>query len=264
MDMKIYPDCTFINCEQRSPEWFTARKGLLTASQFGDWLTDFVPKMKMTIEEIKAELSQLGISFPPKGLKADYERLLPNPENYYQLSESYKSARLTSAAKCLAEFAGYPDPPPFETDDMRRGTEMEPIARNCFMELTGLAVEEVGFAKGNGWFGCSPDGIIPGSLSGLEIKCPRPSKLIQYCELGGLPDDYRAQVHGCMAVSGATSWHFFAFFPGFPSHHFLVERDEYTEQIKEGLTAYSEYFQGLADRMMNRQNAEPIHGEKDA
>lgn len=207
---KIYPDCTFINCEQRSPEWFDARKGLLTASQFGDWLT--------------------------------------------KSGKVAEKARLTAAAKCLAEFAGYPDPPPFETDDMRRGTEMEPIARNCFMELTGLAVEEVGFAKGNGWFGCSPDGIIPGSRSGLEIKCPRPSKLIQYVELGGLPDEYKAQVHGCMAVSGATSWHFFAFFPGFPSHHFIVERDEYTEQIKDGLTAYSEYFQGLADRMMRRSN----------
>ena len=33
-----YPECKLIQCEQRTPEWFDARRGILTASQFGDWL----------------------------------------------------------------------------------------------------------------------------------------------------------------------------------------------------------------------------------
>lgn len=33
-----FPDCEIIECEQRSPEWFEARRGLLTASEFGMWL----------------------------------------------------------------------------------------------------------------------------------------------------------------------------------------------------------------------------------
>ena len=37
--MSLFPDCTLIDCEQRSPEWFEHRRGVLTASQFGDWLT---------------------------------------------------------------------------------------------------------------------------------------------------------------------------------------------------------------------------------
>ena len=211
------PDCTIIECEQRSAEWFEARKGLLTASQFGDWLTK-------------------------SGKVAD-------------------KARLTAASKCLAEFAGYPDPPPYETEDMRRGTQMEPLAREYFSEMTGLAVKEVGFAKSkHGWFGCSPDGIICDTSAGLEIKCPRPSKLIEYIENGELPDLYKAQVHGSMAVTGATEWHFFAWYETFPAFHIVVKREDYTELMLAGLKEYSKYFESLAakiDSMATRgQNAE--------
>ena len=205
-----YPDCKLIDCEQRTIEWFAARKGLLTASQFGDWLT--------------------------------------------KTGKVAEKARLAAAAKCLAEYAGYPDPPPFETDDMRRGTAMEPMLRDEFMGRTGIAVEEIGFAKSvHGWFGCSPDGIIPGMRSGLEIKCPRASKLIQYLENGELPDEYKAQVHGSMAVLGATSWHFYAGHPGFPSFHIEVKRDTYTEDMLAGLMSYSNYFENLAARMNAKQ-----------
>jgi len=204
--MSMFPDCTLIDCEQRSDEWFEARKGLLTASQFGDWLTK-------------------------SGKVAD-------------------KARLTAASKCLAEFAGYPDPPIKETDDMRRGVEMEPLARDAFQLLTGLEVDQIGFAKSsNGWFGCSPDGLILSTGAGLEIKCPRASRLIQYIEIGGLPDEYKAQVHGSMAVTGAKSWHFFAWCESFPSFHVKVERDGYTEEMLEGLKSYSNYFERLAKKL---------------
>jgi putative phage-type endonuclease len=205
--MKVpYPDCKIHTCEQRSPEWFDARRGLLTASQFGDWLT--------------------------------------------KAGKVAEKARLTAASKCLAEMAGYPDPPPWENDDMKRGVQLEPTARDLFMEQTGIAVEEVGFCKSvHGWFGCSPDGLIPGATSGLEIKIPRASKLIQYHEIGELPDEYKHQVHGSMAVTGATSWHFFAWHPDFPAFHILVKRDSYTSEMLEGLKSYSRYFADLAERM---------------
>lgn len=206
-----YPDCTLIDCDQRTDEWFEARKGNLTASQFGDWLTK-------------------------SGKVAD-------------------KARLTAASKCLAEFAGYPDPPPFETEDMRRGTELEPEARDRFMVATGLMVDQIGFAKSkHGRFGCSPDGLILEHGHGLEIKCPRPSKLIQYIKTGELPDEYKAQVHGSMAVTGSSAWHFFAYFPGFPHFHVVVMRDAYTESILEGLKSYSAYFERLAHEMQKLQN----------
>jgi len=209
-----FPDCKLIDCEQRSPEWFEARKGYLTASQFGDWLT--------------------------------------------KSGKVAEKAQLTAASRCLADFFGVPDPSPHENDDMRRGTEMEPLAREEFSNMTGLAVDEIGFAKSiHGWFGCSPDGIMENG-EGLEIKCPRPSKLIQYHELGELPDEYKAQVHGSMAVTGAKAWHFFAWYPGFPAFHKIVKRDTYTESMLEGLKSYSNYYERLAAKIvaMNKPNLE--------
>jgi len=199
-----------IDCEQRSPEWFDARKGHLTASQFGDWLT--------------------------------------------KTGKVAEKARLTAAAKCLAELTGNPDPPPFENDDMRRGVELEPVARQLFMETTGLIADEIGFCKSiHGYYGCSPDGLILSTGEGLEIKCPRASKLIQYLENGELPEEYKAQVHGSMAVTGARAWHFFAFFPEYPYFHIRVQRDAYTEAMAEGLKSYSNYFSALVDKMNQLQ-----------
>lgn len=36
--MNYFPDCTIETMPQRSDEWFAARKGILTASNFGAWL----------------------------------------------------------------------------------------------------------------------------------------------------------------------------------------------------------------------------------
>jgi len=54
-----------------------------------------------------------------------------------------------------------------------------------------------------------------------------------------------------MAVTGARSWHFFAFHPAFPFFHIEVRRDTYTEEMVEGLKSYSNYFAALASQMQN-------------
>ena len=205
-----YPDCTLIDCDQHTPEWFDVRKGNLTASQFGDWLTK-------------------------TGKVSD-------------------KARLAAASKVLAEFAGYPDPPPFVNADMKRGIELEEDARQLFMSETGLVVDQIGFAKSkHGFFGCSPDGLILDSGEGLEIKVPRASKLIQYISNNELPYEYKLQVHGSMAVTGARKWHFFAWHPGLPYLHIEVKRDKFTEEVFVGLKSYSNFYKALAENMSNAQ-----------
>jgi hypothetical protein len=42
--MKAFPDCALYHMEQRTPEWFAVRRGLLTASEFGPWLFDHKTK----------------------------------------------------------------------------------------------------------------------------------------------------------------------------------------------------------------------------
>jgi putative phage-type endonuclease len=201
-----YPECKLIDCDQRSDEWFAARKGCLTASQFGAWLT-----------------------------KTD---------------KTSTKARATAAGAILAELAGYPDPRVFENDDIKRGIEQEPEAIQEFSRLTGLLVDPIGFARSkHGLFGCSPDGLILSTSEGLEVKCPRASKLIQYHQHGVLPDEYVHQVHGSMAVTGARAWHFFAYHRGLPSFHIRVERTALTNDMAEGLKSFSNYLQTVSADM---------------
>jgi putative phage-type endonuclease len=201
-----YPDCTLIDCDQRTDEWFAARKGCLTASNFGAWLT-----------------------------KSD---------------KTSAKARSTAIAQVLAEVAGFPDPPIYENADIKRGIEWEDEALQYFQKLTGLTVDPIGFAKSkHGHFGCSPDGLILSNGSGVEVKCPRASKLIEWFQAGILPDAHRDQVHGSMAVTGAKEWHFIGYHRGLPAFHILTLRDEYTESILDGLKAFSKTLETASEIM---------------
>jgi len=87
-------------------------------------------------------------------------------------------------------------------------------------------VQRVGFVTtDDGFFGCSPDGMI-GENTGLEAKCPQPEAHMRYLTAGELPEQYAMQVHGGMAVTGATSWYFTSHYPGLPWFVLKVERDE--------------------------------------
>ena len=124
-----------------------------------------------------------------------------------------------------------------------RGEELEPIARNKFREMTGLAVKEVGFiTRDDEIVGCSPDGLIVDEsgkwIAGLEMKCPAPKTHVQYVREGVLPDAYKAQVHGSMAVTGLDRWHFFSYCPRVQPFHLVVERDEYTERLSKALDQF--------------------------
>lgn len=124
-----------------------------------------------------------------------------------------------------------------------RGTLLEPEARAAFADMTGLTVAQVGFVLADdGICGCSPDGLIldPDGepMSGLEIKCPSPKVHVGWALDGGLPDDYKQQVHGSMAVTGLTEWHFFSYFPGMRPHHVHVGWDDYTEKLRDALALF--------------------------
>jgi predicted phage-related endonuclease len=134
-----------------------------------------------------------------------------------------------------------------------RGEELEPIAREDFSKRTGMTVKQVGFiTRDDGIVGCSPDGLIVDAdgnwLSGLEMKCPAPKTHVRYVREGELPDDYKAQVHGSMAVTGLDTWHFFSYCPRLQPFHLVVERDAYTERLSKALDTFLiEYQEVLAD-----------------
>ena len=200
--MKVYA-----HVAQGSEEWFAMRRGRPTASNFKNFIT---PKTGEYAAAAKGYIAELvGECFCPEWV----------------------------------EFAGNK-----HTD---RGTELEPEARAAFVEamsVEGLSiheVEQVGFVtddRRRHVAGCSPDGLIRGPngeyWAGLELKCPMPKTHIGYVMEGVLPDDYKAQVHGGMEITGLSTWFFMSYFPGLQPFILEVRRDAYTSKLSACLDRF--------------------------
>lgn len=189
----------FRDIEQGSDEWKRIRKARPTASRFSDIITAAKGELSKSATGYIREL--IGEAFCP-----DFEYWTGN-----QFTE--------------------------------RGKDLEPVAREAFASVINLKVEQVGFVLGaDGVCGCSPDALLlddDGNIvAGVEIKCPTPKTHIAYVLDGGLPDEYRQQVHGSLAVTGLGEWHFWSFFPGLAPHHHVVRRDEYTAKVESALKSF--------------------------
>jgi len=131
------------------------------------------------------------------------------------------------------------------------GNEHEADARRAFTDLTGLQVTQVGFVARDDEapVGCSPDGLIMNHAistwsAGLELKCPAVDTHVGYIMEGRLPNSYKLQVHGSMAVTGLDVWYFFSYFPGLNPFLLKVERDDFTEKVGREL---DKFIVGYAD-----------------
>ena len=182
--------------EQLSEEWFLARKGRATASQFSK-------------------------IFTPTG----------------RVSKSSVSYMRKLARECVCE-----DPMEFQGNKHTDwGNDNEADARELFEKTMGLEVHEVGFCSpDNGApYGFSPDGLIKDAdgeyYEGLEIKAPGVDKHVEYLLNGELPNEYKMQVHGSLAISGFNHWHFMSYFPNLTPLIIKIERDEFTDKLASAL-----------------------------
>lgn len=192
-----------LDLKQGSPEWFLARRGIPTASNFGKIITPKTGKLSAQAEDLAYELV------------ADLFRLGP------------------------------PEDKPV-TPAMLYGQETEAEARRWYELERGLDVRQVGLClTDDGRFGCSPDGLV-GEDGGLELKCPLLKTQVKYLCEGGLPDEYRAQVHGALIVTGRAWWDFCSYAPGLPAHLVRVEPDTFTDALRRVL----DEFRGIYDRVL--------------
>ncbi len=99
---------------------------------------------------------------------------------------------------------------------MKRGTNLEPMARNLYtrqtyliMEPSTMEHEELGFRK------ASIDGHAKIHKIDLEIKVP--NKLDHSVALNGeVPEKYIAQCQHILSITGSKELHYFSFCPNFP------------------------------------------------
>lgn len=199
--------------EQNSADWFLLRVGRVTASELDSIVT---PKF----EQRKGE----------------------TPYTYLckKLAEAYKGRPL-----------GDDD---FSTYDSEVGQILEDEARRLFcFEFKPKGerfIDTAGFVEGDdGRCGCSPDALI-GETSGVEIKCPKFKTHVKYLLNGTAPDEYLAQIHGSLFVTGRPSWYFMSYARGFPPFVLKVERDEaICAKIQEALTAFYARFDAALAQM---------------
>ena len=109
---------------------------------------------------------------------------------------------------------------------MAQGSILEGEAVPFYEFERNVTVRRIGFVTTDDMrIGCSPDGLIDPD-GGLECKCPRPDTHVSYLMGGELPAAYRAQVHGCMFVTGRAWWDFISYCRGFPPLIVRASRDE--------------------------------------
>lgn len=235
-------------CEQKSIAWHNARRGVFTASEFDAWCIDPCP-VSLTVDQIKALLTEKEIAFKGNAKRDDLLKLLPDADSYRSLTKGARTAIIKNINSAKEKDAWQVEQENREEIQVernipvQRGNALEPKAREFYQQHTGRKVYQLGFiTHDEGGFGCSPDGLIRQEDRpyariqwGLEIKCPMPDKHVEYLLDGTLPDDYRFQVHGSMAVTGVRRWDFLSYCPGEAPLLLTVEWSEFTEQMLTGL-----------------------------
>ena len=181
---------------QGSEAWFLSRLGIATGSMFN---------CVMTTKQMKRA-------------KSDYIYLL--------------------AAEAITQ---NPQEEMFTTKDIERGNELEACAvamyeldYDCIVTQAGLCKPEI-----ESMYGVSPDGLINGDewvKGGLEIKCPRLKKHLQYITENVLPDEYKHQVYGSLFVTGRDYWDFMSYNEDYKP--FYVRTTKEDEQYKKWAAAF--------------------------
>lgn len=136
----------------------------------------------------------------------------------------------------------------FVSEDMWRGIEHEPYARDIYSGHYAEAVE-VGFMRldGDGWsLGYSPDGLV-GEDGLIEIKCPRAKGHVNTILADEVPTYYMAQLQAALLVSGRKWCDYVSFHAGLP---LFVKRVTPDPAWHEAITAAVTKFETTAAEMV--------------
>ena len=157
-----------------------------------------------------------------------------------------KSYMVELAAEILSSEVNHLEPNKY----MQWGTETEPKAREYYEFVSDNTVKEVAFIK-HATLNCgvSPDGLIDDN-GGIEIKCPKTTTQIETFLSGKMPSSHKAQVQGCLWVSGREFWDFVSFDPRIDGESsYFIERiyrdEEYIKELEAAVIAFDEELQQM-------------------
>ncbi len=209
------------DCVQLSPEWFEARRGIPTASNFDRIITPKTMKLASAADEYIAELiAEVFHIGPLSDLQTPMSRAMLHGVDSEPAARAFYSLQ----------------------------TGMD-------VKQTGFIVTDDGRA------GSSPDGIVISKTDAgtevmegaLEIKCPQGKAHVGYLLNGGLPDAYRGQVHGHLLVTGLPFCDFLSYCDGLPPLLVRVTPDSFTAALREALDLFHGRFTAALEKIMGMQ-----------
>lgn len=232
-------NCTIYDFPQRSPEWFAARAGVFTASEFAPFYMEAT-----TATAKKARLKHI-LKKIADGMEQDQ----------WQIAEREREDRNMS----------YNQP-------VQRGIALENDAIMAYEIETGYTVQKVGFCVADyGGFGCSPDGLVeytggPTFSHGQETKVHWPDTHMAFMLDPAIFDEYhKFQVHGSMAVTGLREWHLWGWNPGLAPILRVVKWDAFTDRLLDSLRGMVDEKNRIHAELVAKwdewNNAESIHPE---
>jgi hypothetical protein len=217
-----------LDVEQGTPEWFEARAGIPTASEFSTVMSegraDGTMPNAMIDALVKEGATAAVLAAAVKAAKAKNS----NPA----------AMRAKYLDKLAGEIiTGEPDPDSYSNAHLERGKEMEAEAR-AWYALTYEPVQRVGFIR-SGRAGASPDSLV-GANGGLEIKTAMPTVHLPRLRSGKLPSEHKAQVQGNLWIAEREWWDFVSYWPKLPPLVIRVYRDEeYIAKLAAAVDAFN-------------------------
>lgn len=249
--------------EQGTDEWHALRRGIITASVIGQFITKGSPDaLAVECPKCQARTAEACISTArkvPTPIKTAHDERVSRAA---ELPPVYKPAMndtsRSMAVHLVAErITGYTEPV-FENADMQRGNFDEPIARDKYSEHHA-PVMEVGFMVRDDFgfrLGYSPDGLV-GDDGLIEIKSRRQKKHLATILADEVPIENMAQIQCGLLVSGRDWCDYVSFSGGMPLwtkrvtpdqkwHTAIIEAvTEFEMSANEMMTKYAESTAGL-------------------
>jgi hypothetical protein len=222
-----------LELEQRTPEWFAARCGIVTASAIGSLITaNPADALSIACPSCSAVVGESCISAArkvPTPIKTPHtERTAAAaklPPVYAPADNDTSRGLINSLA---AERVTNNVEETWTSRDMERGIFAEPYARDLYSKHHAPAVE-CGFMIrdfGDYCIGYSPDGLV-GDDGLIEIKAPRQKGHLATVISGEIPHGYMAQCQTGLLVSGRKWCDFLPYVGGMPLWHMRVLPDEH-------------------------------------
>lgn len=200
--------------EQSSPEWFEARRGIPTASEFATILSD----------ESKAKGKTPG--------RKRYLYRLAGEIIQGDVNESYTNFAMQRGKEMEADALDY-------------------YARTKFADMERVGFVRRKLPSGR-YFGCSPDSLVSRSRV-VQVKTMRPDLMIEHREKGterSLIDEHKAQVQGELLATGYAEADLLIFYSKMPfSFCFRIARDEaYIETLTAEIIRFDAELNAVVER----------------